>query len=106
MDTLFLNAGLIPIKKMDIKTGAWNLLTRPSYVAKTGGDVILQHVGLVNDEGLGDTFAANVFGHWLLVRELTPLLATSEYGGKAVWFTSTTADPDFFDPKDYQCIKG
>lgn len=112
IDTLFLNAGFIPIKGVDLWAGINNFVTRPSYVAKTGGDVIQQHTGVLTPDGLGDCFTANVFGHWILVRELMKkklLLSPSNSdtpAGKVIWFSSTTADPDFFDPKDYQCIKG
>ena len=89
---------------MNILAGLKNLLTRPAYVAKTGGDVIQQHVGIMTPEGLGDCFAGNVFGHWIMVRELQGLLEKAN--GRIVWSSSTTADPTFFDSKDYQCIQG
>ena len=82
--------------------GLWNLLTNPSYVAKTGGDVVQQHIGRITEDGLGETFASNVFGHFIIVRELENLLLN----GKILWFSSTTADVSFFDPSDYQCIQG
>lgn len=104
IDLLVLNAGIMPVEKIDIMLGLKNLILRPSYVAKTGGDIIVQRRGLINGDGLGDCFAANVFGHWVMVRELTEFLEKSK-DGKIIWFSSTTADPMFFDAKDFQGIK-
>jgi 17beta-estradiol 17-dehydrogenase/3beta-hydroxysteroid 3-dehydrogenase len=103
VDTLILNAGIMPVEKIDLLRAVKNLLTRPSYVAKTGGDAIVQRKGLINSDGLGECFAANVFGHWIMVRELSKLIERS-IDGKVVWFSSTTADPMFFDHNDFQGI--
>jgi 17beta-estradiol 17-dehydrogenase/3beta-hydroxysteroid 3-dehydrogenase len=67
LDYLILNAGIMPSVGIDLWTGIKNLLTRPSYVAKTGGDIIIQRKGDVNGDGLGTVFAANVFGHFIMV---------------------------------------
>jgi 17beta-estradiol 17-dehydrogenase/3beta-hydroxysteroid 3-dehydrogenase len=67
LDYLILNAGIMPSEGIDLWTGIKNLLTRPSYVAKTGGDIIMQRKGEVNEDGLGTVFAANVFGHFIMV---------------------------------------
>lgn len=104
IDLLILNAGIMPVEKIDIMLGIKNLIIRPSYVAKTGGDIIVQRKGLINKDGIGECFAANVFGHWIMVRELNDLLEKSN-DGKIIWFSSTTADPMFFDAKDFQGIK-
>lgn len=103
IDLLILNAGIMPVEKIDLRRAIKNLLTRPSYVAKTGGDAIVQRKGLINSDGLGECFAANVFGHWTMVRELSKLIESSK-DGKVIWFSSTTADPMFFDHKDFQGI--
>ena len=53
VDFLFLNAGVMPTEKLDLVTGMGNLITRPSYVARTGGDFMKQQSGLLTDDGLG-----------------------------------------------------
>ena len=104
IDMLILNAGFMPVERIDLIIGLKNLITRPSYVAKTGGDIIVQQKGLINADGIGECFAANVFGHWIMVRELNTLLEKAT-DGKIIWFSSTTADPMFFDPQDFQALK-
>jgi 17beta-estradiol 17-dehydrogenase/3beta-hydroxysteroid 3-dehydrogenase len=104
IDLLILNAGIMQIEKIDLMTAVKNLLTRPSYVASTGGDAIVQRKGLINKDGLGECFAANVFGHWIMVRELSHLIERA-IDGKVIWFSSTTANPMFFNHNDFQGIK-
>ncbi|KAJ3154979.1 hypothetical protein HDU86_004498 [Geranomyces michiganensis] len=104
LDALYLNAGILPCSAMDIPTGVYNLVTRPAYVAQTGGDFFKQEVGATTAEGLGAVFAANVFGHYIMVMEL---LTRMQRGSRVLWFSSTTAStPEFFDAEDLQCLKG
>jgi len=39
-----------------------------TYFFVTGGQFMVQPVGMVTKDGYGDVFLANVFGHYLLVR--------------------------------------
>ncbi|KAI8922400.1 hypothetical protein DFJ77DRAFT_506175 [Powellomyces hirtus] len=104
LDALHLNAGILPCTAMDIPTGIRNLITRPSYVAQTGGDFFKQEIGVTTAEGLSAVFAANVFGHYIMTKEL---LSHMTPGARVLWFSSTTAStPAFFDATDYQCLKG
>lgn len=105
LDCLLLNAGILPCSHMNIGAGVKNLLTRPSYVAKTGGDFFAQYRGETTPEGLGQVFAANVFGHYIMTKELEPALLRSP-SPRILWFSSTTAAPDFFDASDFQCLQG
>ncbi|KAI8824215.1 uncharacterized protein EV422DRAFT_519300 [Fimicolochytrium jonesii] len=105
LDALLLNAGILPCSHINIRRGVKNLLTRPSYVAKTGGDFFSQYLGDVTADGLGTVFAANVFGHYVMVKQLLSTLSRSP-SSRVLWFSSTTADPSFFNPADFQCLKG
>ncbi|KAJ3268955.1 hypothetical protein HDV01_002065 [Terramyces sp. JEL0728] len=106
LDYLFLNAGILPVERIDLFEGVKTLITDPGYVARTGGDIIVQEVGQTTAQGLGQVFAANVFGHYILVKEFTDLLAASG-AGKIIWCSSTTAsETSFFSPEDFQCLEG
>ncbi|KAI8895197.1 hypothetical protein BC833DRAFT_602162 [Globomyces pollinis-pini] len=105
LDYLFLNAGILSRDGVDIMLGFKNLLTRPSYVAKTGGDIIIQPVGEITAEGFGKSFMCNFFGHFIMVMHLQPLLSATN-DSRIIWCSSTTACPEFFDFDDIQCIKG
>ncbi|KAF4971565.1 hypothetical protein FZEAL_9810, partial [Fusarium zealandicum] len=58
---------------------------------------------------LGEVFTACVFGHYILARELLPLLSrrsTSETPGRIVWSSSLEATRNVFDKSDFQCFQG
>ncbi|KAJ3295050.1 hypothetical protein HK104_003056 [Borealophlyctis nickersoniae] len=106
LDYLFLNAGIFPVERIDYVRGFVELFTAPKHLAKTGGtSVLVQRQGQVTAEGLGQVFAANVFGHYIMVKELEDKLAASG-SGRVIWFSSTTASPTHFSEEDYQCLKG
>ncbi|KAJ3322241.1 hypothetical protein HDV06_003301 [Boothiomyces sp. JEL0866] len=94
LDYLFLNAGILPVERIDLLGGVGKLITDPAYVARTGGDIIVQEVGRQTPEGLGQVFAANVFGHYILVKEFADLLSASG-AGKIIWCS----------PKPYESSK-
>ncbi|KAJ3023921.1 hypothetical protein HKX48_009129 [Thoreauomyces humboldtii] len=104
LDTIHLNAGILPTAGINLLTGLKNLVTRPSFVAQTGGDVFVQPRGTTTHEGLGTVFAANAFGHYILTMELRDVMTD---GAKILWYTSTTASAvRHLDIEDLQCIKG
>ncbi|KAJ3283313.1 hypothetical protein HK104_010448 [Borealophlyctis nickersoniae] len=106
LSTLILNAGIMPISHIDLATGLKNVLTRPRYVAKTGGGFVVQPVGKKTASGeWGHVFGVNVGGHFGMVKELEPLLSNSG-NGRIIWVTSGSANPIFFSPDDIQCLKG
>lgn len=67
-------------------------------------DATIQVVGEVNSDGMGKIFATNVFGHYVIMRELEKVLSNSG-DGRVVWTSSLTAWSQFFDINDWQGIK-
>eukprot|EP00842_Homolaphlyctis_polyrhiza_P006493 jgi/Hompol1/6845/HPOL_001314-RA len=105
LDYFILNAGIMPVAGLSVSDGLWDLFTQPITLAKTGGSAVIQRIGQKTAEGLGETFAANVFGHYIMIRELEEELARSG-DGRILWTSSTTADPKLFSITDFQCLKG
>ncbi|KAJ3106267.1 hypothetical protein HDU97_006718 [Phlyctochytrium planicorne] len=113
--SLIFNAGYIPIKSISIYRGIIGFLTAPSDLAKTTGDVLVQEQGVLTPDGqYGLAFSANTLGHFILLRELEPLLEKSakhihdinpKDGVRVIWMTSVTVTEEFFDPKDMEGIK-
>jgi 3-keto steroid reductase len=59
---------------------------------------------------LGEVFCSNVFGHYILAHELTPLLSrpslpSSQFGGKIVWVSSVEVLAEHFSIDDLQALK-
>ncbi|KAI8908374.1 hypothetical protein EDD86DRAFT_191421 [Gorgonomyces haynaldii] len=105
LDFLVLNAGVMPLDGLDLKSGIVDLFVRPGWVAKTGGNILRQTRGSVTKDGLGLSFAANLYGHYILATELQHSLEQSK-SGKIIWLSSTTAAPECLDFDDEQCLRG
>ncbi|KAG7263807.1 hypothetical protein CRUP_006575, partial [Coryphaenoides rupestris] len=60
----------------------------------------------VNADGLQEVFATNLFGHFLLVRELEPLLTEASRPSQVVWTSSSNALRSAFSLQDVQHAAG
>ncbi|KAJ1950534.1 hypothetical protein FBU59_000632 [Linderina macrospora] len=102
LDLLYCNAGAMPIDKFNIAAVLKGLLTEPSkfFESSVAFD---QKSGLVTKDGMGMTFATNVFGHYLLIHKLLPLLSVSS--ARVIW-TGSAANSLQFSRVDYQHVHG
>ncbi|KAK9764051.1 3-keto-steroid reductase [Basidiobolus ranarum] len=104
LDVLYCNAGIMPTDGFDLSAGLKQLFMAPKDFFRRPACVV-QPVGAKSKEGLGLVFATNVFGHYLLVRELESSLLASD-DPRIIWTGSTTADRAAFSLEDYQHLKG
>lgn len=104
VDTVFCNAGVLPVKGLRYRILFETLLRRGvEHIILTGAeDFLVQSQHLITKEGLGEVFATNIFGHFLLVSELQDMMA----GGRIVWTSSTSADKTYFSWDDPQHRSG
>ncbi|CAO3610851.1 unnamed protein product [Cunninghamella blakesleeana] len=104
IDYLFLNAGYL--SALGIK---WNvilpLLFKDPFRLMESSDATLQCTGEINEDGIGKVFASCVFGHYIMMRELEPLLSNTIEGSRVIWTSSSTAFSECFDINDWQGIK-
>ncbi|KAI8138569.1 hypothetical protein BJV82DRAFT_288139 [Fennellomyces sp. T-0311] len=103
IDFLFCNAGVLSTSGINWGQVIWLFLANPVSFLESS-DATVQIVGEINDDGMGSVFAANVFGHYIMARELEPLLHRSG-GGRVIWTSSVTAEDSMFDIEDWQGIK-
>ncbi|KAG8626498.1 hypothetical protein KVT40_005443 [Elsinoe batatas] len=74
--------------------------------AEKGGKGDEKDVSGEEEPVLGETFTANVFGHYMLVHWLTEVLVRREgEGSRVVWVSSIEAFDKFFDVEDLQGLK-
>lgn len=106
LDLLFCNAGILLNDGFSVKSALYALLTDPVAFFTDAGDSLVQPIGAVTEDGLGAVFAANVFGHYLMVTLLEKKLAAAAAGGRVIWTSSFTAKRKHFSIDDYQHIKG
>ncbi|CAO3636564.1 unnamed protein product [Cunninghamella blakesleeana] len=100
---LFCNAGILSALGINWKQTLTMLLLDPVGLIEKS-DATHQAVGEINEDGIGKVFAANVLGHYVMVRELERLLVNSGEG-RIIWASSITASSSCFDIKDWQGIK-
>ncbi|KAE8451539.1 hypothetical protein EG329_003612 [Mollisiaceae sp. DMI_Dod_QoI] len=78
--------------------------------ASSRGEGLLGNHEKQEEPPLGSVFCSNVFGHYILAHELTPLLSrpaspSSKMGGKIVWVSSVEALTKHFSLDDIQGLK-
>ncbi|KAL1929449.1 hypothetical protein VTP01DRAFT_1587 [Rhizomucor pusillus] len=100
---LFCNAGILSALGIRWKDVFWLFLKDPVGLMERS-DVTLQATGEINEDGIGSVFAANVFGHYIMARELESLLDASG-DGRVIWTSSITAEKACFNIDDWQGIK-
>ncbi|KAJ2161961.1 hypothetical protein GGF46_001057 [Coemansia sp. RSA 552] len=103
LDLLFCNAGAMAISGLSAGGIARGLLTHPVAFFESS-EALCQRQGLVTPDGLGLTFQTNVFGHYLLIHKLLPLLEAT--GGARVVWTGSSASQQGFAHADYQHVHG
>ncbi|RHZ82979.1 hypothetical protein Glove_101g44 [Diversispora epigaea] len=104
IDLLFCNAGILSCVYVDWWIFPHQLLSNPKELF-TDTKSIIQPVGNLTEEGLGETFACNIFGHYVMIHQLEDMLAAAGHA-RIIWTSSCTARRDDYNPIDYQCIEG
>uniref|UniRef100_A0A8C6LMQ2 3-keto-steroid reductase/17-beta-hydroxysteroid dehydrogenase 7 n=1 Tax=Nothobranchius furzeri TaxID=105023 RepID=A0A8C6LMQ2_NOTFU len=106
LDYLYLNAGIMPNPQFDVKAFVKGLFSSNVInMFSTGEGILTQKDGITND-GLQEVFATNLFGHFLLVRELEPVLCHAGQTSQLVWTSSSNALSSTFSLDDIQHQKG
>ncbi|XP_067846776.1 3-keto-steroid reductase isoform X2 [Heptranchias perlo] len=102
LDYLYLNAGIMPFPHFSLKAFLSGLF---SSMFATGEGLLTQEDWLT-DDGLQQVFMTNVFGHFLLIRNLEPVLCQAGCASQVVWTTSSNARKSAFSLTDYQHSQG
>ncbi|XP_036410667.1 3-keto-steroid reductase isoform X1 [Megalops cyprinoides] len=106
LDCLYLNAGIMPNPQVDIKALFKGLFSsKVIHMFATAEGLLTQH-DHVNLDGLQEVFATNLFGHFLLVRELEPVLCQPGHTSRLIWTSSSNARRTAFSLSDIQHQKG
>jgi 3-keto steroid reductase len=83
--------------------------SKPSKSSDDATQPLLSNQEKPEEPPLGDVFCSNVFGHYILAHELTPLLSrpspSSQTGGKIIMVSSVEALADHFSIDDMQALK-
>nr|XP_057922639.1 3-keto-steroid reductase isoform X1 [Doryrhamphus excisus] len=106
IDFLYLNAGIMPNPHVDIKAFFKGLFSRNIINMFATAQGILTQQDHLNPDGLQEVFATNLFGHFLLIRELEPLLCSGDHTSRIVWTSSSNARRTAFSIDDIQHRNG
>ncbi|KJA21652.1 hypothetical protein HYPSUDRAFT_140311 [Hypholoma sublateritium FD-334 SS-4] len=99
---LVCNAGVASFSGMDWIACLKQFMVSPMS-AITAPGFYLQHMGEISADNLGWVWQSNVFGHFILFRELEDLLRASPFdSSRVIWCSSLEASPKFYDSKDWQ----
>ncbi|KAF8156142.1 3-keto sterol reductase [Pholiota molesta] len=99
---LVCNAGVASFNCINWMTCLKQFLSHP-MAAVTAPNFYLQHSGEISADNLGWVWQSNVFGHFILFRELEDLLRKSPLdNSRVIWCSSVESSPKFYDSKDWQ----
>ncbi|KAJ8011213.1 hypothetical protein DPEC_G00055830 [Dallia pectoralis] len=106
LDCMYLNAGIMPNPQFDVRAFFKGLFSSNVVKMFATAEGILTQQDSVNEDGLQEVFATNVFGHFLLIRELEPMLCQAGRTSHVVWTSSSNARRSAFSSDDVQHRRG
>ncbi|XP_043941340.1 3-keto-steroid reductase/17-beta-hydroxysteroid dehydrogenase 7 isoform X2 [Protopterus annectens] len=106
IDYVYLNAGIMPNPRVNMKAFFSGLFSRKVVRMFATGEGLLTQEDKLTQDGLQEVFATNVFGHFVLIRELEPLLTQSINTSQLIWTSSSNARRNAFSLTDYQHNQG
>ncbi|XP_029473671.1 3-keto-steroid reductase [Rhinatrema bivittatum] len=106
VDYLYLNAGIMPNPRINIKVFLSGLFSRKAIHMFTTGEGLLIQKDRVTDDGLQEVFETNVFGHFILIRAIESLLCHVDNPSQLIWTSSSNARKSAFSLLDYQHSQG
>ncbi|XP_077133513.1 3-keto-steroid reductase/17-beta-hydroxysteroid dehydrogenase 7 isoform X1 [Ranitomeya variabilis] len=106
IDYLYLNAGIMPNPQINLKAFVKGLFSRKAISMFATGEGLLTQEDRVTEDGLQEVFETNVFGHFILIKELEPLLCHTDNPSQLIWSSSSNARKSAFSLSDYQHRQG
>ncbi|XP_021496293.1 3-keto-steroid reductase/17-beta-hydroxysteroid dehydrogenase 7 isoform X6 [Meriones unguiculatus] len=106
LDYLYLNAGIMPNPQLNIKAFFLGIFSRNMIHMFSTAEGLLTQDDKVTADGLQEVFETNLFGHFILIRELEPLLCHTDRPSQLIWTSSRNAKRSNFSLDDIQHSKG
>ncbi|XP_007935946.1 3-keto-steroid reductase/17-beta-hydroxysteroid dehydrogenase 7 [Orycteropus afer afer] len=106
LDYVYLNAGIMPNPQLNIRALLSGVFSRKVVHVFSTAEGLLTQEDKVTADGLQEVFATNVFGHFILFRELESLLCHSDHPSRLIWTSSRNAKKSNFTLEDFQHSKG
>ncbi|XP_032082551.1 3-keto-steroid reductase [Thamnophis elegans] len=106
LDYLFLNAGIMVNPRISFWAFLRGLFSSNVFRMLTTAEGLMTQQDRVNPDGLQEVFATNFFGHFVLIRQLEPLLCCLENPSQLIWTSSISAHKSNFSLEDIQHKQG
>ncbi|XP_053177766.1 3-keto-steroid reductase isoform X2 [Scomber japonicus] len=106
LDYLYLNAGIMPNPQFDAKAFFKGLCSSNIITMFATGKGILTQKDSITHDGLQEIFATNLFGHFVLIKELEPILCQAGRTSQLIWTSSSNAHRSAFSLEDIQHQRG
>ncbi|KAE8611358.1 hypothetical protein XENTR_v10012419 [Xenopus tropicalis] len=106
VDYLYLNAGIMPNPQLSFRAFIKGLFSRNVINMFATAEGILTQKDRITEDGLQEVFETNVFGHFMLIREIEPLLCHADSTSQLIWTSSSNARKSAFSLSDYQHSQG
>ncbi|GFO06542.1 3-keto-steroid reductase [Plakobranchus ocellatus] len=109
IDLLYLNAGMMVISGVDWKYVLTSFLSSRFIRVFATGEGALKHMDWITNDGLQAVFQTNLFGHYVLLKELDSVLGNSLCGDSSsqiIWTSSNAAQATHYSIDDIQHVKG
>lgn len=106
LDYVYLNAGIMPNPQLNIKALFSGLFSRKVIHMFSTAEGLLTQEDRLTADGLQEVFETNIFGHFILIQELEPLLCHGDRPSQVIWTSSRNAKKSNFSLEDFQHSKG
>ncbi|XP_015279355.1 PREDICTED: 3-keto-steroid reductase [Gekko japonicus] len=106
VDYLFLNAGIMVNPRISFSAFVHGLFSRRAYRMLTTAEGLMSQEDRVTPDGLQEVFETNLFGHFVLIRQLESLLCCIGRPSQLIWTSSISARRSNFSLDDYQHSQG
>ncbi|XP_058516936.1 3-keto-steroid reductase/17-beta-hydroxysteroid dehydrogenase 7 [Ochotona princeps] len=106
LDYIYLNAGIMPNPQLNVRALLSGLFSRRVIHMFSTAEGLLTQQDTLTADGLQEVFATNIFGHFVLIRELEPLLCHTDSPSRLIWTSSRNARKSNFSLEDIQHSKG
>ncbi|KAM5203342.1 3-keto-steroid reductase/17-beta-hydroxysteroid dehydrogenase 7 isoform 2-T4 [Hipposideros larvatus] len=106
LDCVYLNAGIMPNPHLNVRALFSGIFSRKAIHMFSTAEGLLTQDDKVTADGLQEVFATNVFGHFILIQELEPLLGHSDSPSRLIWTSSRNARKSNFSLEDFQHSRG
>lgn len=106
IDCMYLNAGIMPNPQLNVRAVISSCFSRKAVDVFSTGEGLLTQEEKVTADGLQEVFETNVFGHFILVRELEAQLCGGDGPSQLIWTSSRSARKSNFSLEDIQHSRG